>query len=365
MIKLSYYCPILLLCCISKLYCQELKIDGPNIICPGQKYILETTNLFTSYRWSTGDTTSRIFIERGANYCITVTKTSGTKDSICRFVSEYNIEPLEILGDSVFCEGKTAPLDATSGFTSYLWSNNQTTRQILISRGGNYCVEAVNLNGCLSTACKNITMINRSYELRTPTICYKDTIIFNSFYLSDTGIYSFRYTKFNGCDSIIEFDIKHHPRIILDTISISKPQGFRVVPIASGGKQPLQYLWSNGDTNRILLTSLAGKYSLKITDQNGCTLDTMITLIHTNVDNQNSNLFLKNYKNPITSNELFQMCYDVVQKHKQAQISLISNTGIQLTNIADSNSYPKLQNGLYFLRIFTDQTTFFPIIIIN
>lgn len=106
MIKLSYYCPILLLCCISKLYCQELKIDGPNIICPGQKYILETTNPFTSYRWSTGDTTSRIFIERGANYCITVTKTSGTKDSICRFVSEYNIEPLEILGDSVFVKVK-------------------------------------------------------------------------------------------------------------------------------------------------------------------------------------------------------------------------------------------------------------------
>jgi len=48
-----------------------------------------------------------------------------------------------------FCEGSSFFLSATSGFSNYIWSNGQTTQQILVTAGGDYTVQVGN-GVCLS-----------------------------------------------------------------------------------------------------------------------------------------------------------------------------------------------------------------------
>ena len=46
----------------------------------------------------------------------------------------------------------------------------------------------------------------------------------------------------------------------------------------SGGTEPYQYLWSNGDTTQLLSGVLAGDYTLSVTDGGGCMLESMVSI---------------------------------------------------------------------------------------
>lgn len=50
-----------------------------------------------------------------------------------------------------FCEGNSAVLSAPEGFSSYLWSNGQTSRQITVTESGTYSVLVTDANGCESS----------------------------------------------------------------------------------------------------------------------------------------------------------------------------------------------------------------------
>jgi len=60
-------------------------------------------------------------------------------------------EPL-ISGDLAICDGETTSLAATSGFTSYSWSNSNTQSAITTGTGGIYTVTVIDNNGCSGTS---------------------------------------------------------------------------------------------------------------------------------------------------------------------------------------------------------------------
>lgn len=131
----------------------------------------------------------------------------------------------------IFCHGGQVTLSANEA-TSYLWSNGEVTRDILVSSTGNYTVTITDGNGCTSASTT---------------------------------------TSVNVVDQIVA------------TISSNGPLTF-----CQGGSVTLKsnnaasYLWNNGATNQEIEVGTTGDYQVTITDQNGCTGISNITMVKVN-----------------------------------------------------------------------------------
>lgn len=67
-------------------------------------------------------------------------------------VSYMNVPTISYTGTTTFCNGGTRTLTASSGYSSYSWSNGATTQSITVNTTGNYTVTATNTRGCSLTS---------------------------------------------------------------------------------------------------------------------------------------------------------------------------------------------------------------------
>lgn len=65
----------------------EFSFASDTIHGPSATYLLDAGNLFSSYLWNTGDTTSAITVENDSLYCVVVGNQYGCKDSDCVYVT--------------------------------------------------------------------------------------------------------------------------------------------------------------------------------------------------------------------------------------------------------------------------------------
>jgi hypothetical protein len=131
------------------------------------------------------------------------------------------------MGHYLFVMGEQFTLSANEA-TSYLWSNGEVTRDILVASTGNYTVTITDGNGCTSASTT---------------------------------------TSVHVVDQIVA------------TVSSNGPLTF-----CQGGSVTLKsnnaasYLWNNGATTREIEVGTAGDYQVTITDENGCTGISNITI---------------------------------------------------------------------------------------
>jgi hypothetical protein len=121
--------------------------------------------------------------------------------------------------------GGTAPY-------TYLWSNGATTEDLAGITAGTYTVTITDANGCTTTASVTITEPTATLgatTTQTDVLCFGNS----------TGA--------------IDLTI-------------------------NGGTAPYAYLWSNGATSEDLTNIAAGTYDVTITDGNGCTITSSVTI---------------------------------------------------------------------------------------
>ncbi|MBI1224999.1 MAG: hypothetical protein GC192_07150 [Bacteroidetes bacterium] len=106
----------------------------------------------SSFLWSTGETTASIGTTTNGNYSVTVSNANGCTDTASTTVSIPTAPQIQVTGPTNLCSGNVATLDATSGFTSYIWSNGATTPSISANQPNTYSVTATDANGCTSTS---------------------------------------------------------------------------------------------------------------------------------------------------------------------------------------------------------------------
>ncbi len=123
----------------------NLFIGNDTAICVYDSMVIEANHTFSSYNWSTGDTTPSIYTQFG-NYTLSVKDSLNcfADDSI--FISSIN-HNFDIGLDTFICNIDSITLDAGSIGDSYLWSDGSMARQIIASDSGNYIV-TVSLMGC-------------------------------------------------------------------------------------------------------------------------------------------------------------------------------------------------------------------------
>ncbi|MCD4750223.1 MAG: hypothetical protein K8R59_12705 [Thermoanaerobaculales bacterium] len=129
------------------------RVVGPTVVCSGDTVTLETIPDFSSYLWRTGETTESIVAPFAdlATYQVTGTDFQG-----CRMTTPPHtvtgIPPptTSILGPTTISPGEQAELVATAGYSGYLWSTGESTREIGVApiETTGYTVSVSTFEGC-------------------------------------------------------------------------------------------------------------------------------------------------------------------------------------------------------------------------
>ncbi len=116
------------------------------------------------YQWNTGDSTRSITVTRAGNYSVrSIGRTCTSSYSLSKRVDTIpspSTPTIAASGATTFCAGGAVTLTAPAGLR-YRWSNNDTTRSILVTSTGSYNVRTINTNGCPSdTSAPTVITVN-------------------------------------------------------------------------------------------------------------------------------------------------------------------------------------------------------------
>ncbi|MEO5906407.1 MAG: hypothetical protein ABIQ11_06765, partial [Saprospiraceae bacterium] len=193
-------------------------ISGTLSFCEGSSTVLDAGTGFTSYQWSSGETSQTIVVTDEGNYGVIVMDADGCSGS-ANVTTVINPNPNVVIGGSTtYCIGGFTVLDAGAGYSSYAWSNSATSQTITISTPGIYSVDIIDANGCAGSA---TVSVNESTSL-SPVI---------------TGGTAF-------CEN--------------GNTTLNAGSGFAT------------YIWSDGSMNQNLIVSTTGTYSVTVSDGQGC-----------------------------------------------------------------------------------------------
>jgi hypothetical protein len=261
-------------------------------------------NSSPTYEWIFGDGNNFFGTDASHSYLLDGTFTvqliaddgAGCTDTVTNIVEVLPAPPLDLGFDYAFCIGEQALLDAGQGFQTYLWSDGSSDPTLITGLPGIYSVTITDTNGCRSSDEIELSVSDPSFSLgNDTTICFGATIdlsapvgmsdyIWNTFQTDQfitvgfSGIYAVEITNLEGCVASDTIEVTVNSDIILslgnDTIVCD---GQAVTFDAGLGFA--DYLWNDGTTNSSLTTTVAGIYSVTVTDNFGCTKAAAVELI--------------------------------------------------------------------------------------
>jgi hypothetical protein len=222
-------------------------------------------------------------------------QSTGCDTLIQRYIYVSPAPTVDLGADTVLCDGEILTLIAPLS-ESYLWSTGATTQSIQVISGGNYAVTIANGAGCTAFDVIQATFNpSPSVNLGVDTTVCGDMILdagnpglnylwntgatTQTISVSTTGTYSVKVTGI-GTNACFRFDtivvtVNASPVVDLGppTMDIceSSPE------ILDAGNPGANYLWSTGATTQTIEVSLAGTYSVIVTNTNGCKgMDTVV-----------------------------------------------------------------------------------------
>jgi len=111
------------------------------------------------YRWSTGETTQSIVVNKPGKYCVKVEDAEGCMSDACFELREKpdhdgkcrtKIQPKRTGTDK---EVELVARSTGKAPFKYRWSTGETTQSIVVGKPGKYCVKVEDAEGCMSDAC--------------------------------------------------------------------------------------------------------------------------------------------------------------------------------------------------------------------
>lgn len=259
-------------------------ITGLSSICDGANVFL-TASGGIYYAWSNGSTLPSVTVNTAGTYTVTVSDFNGCSDTASHTLV-VNPLPLPVItGPNVVCSGSFVTLSASGG-SVYVWSNGSNTANANVSSPGTYTVSVTNAFGCFAQASHTLGAAQSPTASITGNLAYcaggGTTITASgggSYFWSTSstnamvsvttpGTYTVTVTSANGCTdvtSVVVTENQSPPATIGGNSTIC--DGEISTLIASGG---VGYSWSNGANTASMTTTVAGTYTVTVTDINGC-----------------------------------------------------------------------------------------------
>lgn len=207
-------------------------LEKKNISCSGlaDGQLTATVDQGTApyqFTWSNGATTSSISNLAVGAYSVVIKDGAGQQLTLSDSIQQAGSIVIASTITNASCSGQSngaikISASGGSGGYSYLWSNGNTTDSLVNVPSGSYSVTVKDSTGCSASATFFINvdkklMVNASNQLPA---CGQS----------------------NGSLSVT----------------------------VTGGTEPYQYLWSNGDTTSVISSLPQGTYSVTVTDAEGC-----------------------------------------------------------------------------------------------
>ncbi len=149
-----------------------VKLPKDTILCPGDKYKVKSNLKADSYSWNTGSKIDSIFITNDGTFWLGVTVNGCTWFDTMKVVYDRNI--IQATGDTIYCSDDLFSRKISSTLapnSKYLWSTNETTAEIIVSKAKKYYVNGITENGCKS---KDSVIISQSSPV---IVLISDTIV--------------------------------------------------------------------------------------------------------------------------------------------------------------------------------------------
>jgi gliding motility-associated-like protein len=189
-----------------------------------------------TYNWSNGSTSEDLSSLSAAVYNVTITDALGCTTTGSFTITDPPLLSLSGVTKDVSCFGAAdgaIDLTVTGGEApyTYIWAHGPTVEDVTGLGPGSYSVQVLDSRGCSALT---------SFTITEPAVLSLST--------SKTDV-----SCFAGSDGAIDLTV-------------------------SGGTGPYCYSWSNGSNSEDLSTLVSGSYTVTVTDLNGCTDITSVTI---------------------------------------------------------------------------------------
>lgn len=270
--------------------------------CPGFSATLAVSGGdFNMWTWSTGQNSPTITVNTAGTYTVVVRDANGCKGTATATVTAAPAAVPTVSAAPYACNGQIS-LSANAGFTSYQWSNGQTTPTISAQSSGNYTVTVVNSAGCTGIASQNVNIppapatqisgvnslcANVSGQLSAsggyPNYAWSNGQTGANITVNSHGNYTVTATDQFGCTAtathIVSLNVGIPPQVAtLQNVSCFGQNNGSAMATGNGGNGIFNYQWSNGATSQTISNLPAGTYSVVVTDGNGCTTSGSATI---------------------------------------------------------------------------------------
>jgi hypothetical protein len=270
-------------------------INGPSVICSNSSGTLSAAGNFQTYLWSTAENTPDITVNAADTYTVTVTNSFGCTGTAAQTVAVVtNLEPA-ISALPYACNGQIT-LDAGTGFTTYTWSNGQTTPTVSVNTAGDYTVTVTDATGCTGVDVVAVTIPDPPVAAISGNLVFCENAattlaatpgfvnyLWNTgdatpdIVVNATGNYDVTVTDAFGCTAVALASATAQP---LPTPQINGPASIctNSVGTLTVAGSFAAYAWSTAETTPGITVNVAGDYSVTVTDQFGCTGSTAQTV---------------------------------------------------------------------------------------
>lgn len=250
------------------------------------------------YEWSTGETSSNIYVKKGGIYRVKVSLNDNCSDSASISITELQkpIAYIYISAMGALCKGDSVKLFIVPDNNSwtYKWSTGETTPFIYVTDSGDYSCNITNQEGCTTYSSGHLSGVfhekpQTKILVSGPTsFCLGDSVTLSAqpvgsgkTYLWNTGettqqiivrkggIYFVKVTlngmcSGNGTIAINEFS---PPKPLIAGDSILCPGRTDILSVLQSYST---YNWSTGETTQSITISQPGTYSVTVSDTNNC-----------------------------------------------------------------------------------------------
>ncbi|MBK9213411.1 MAG: hypothetical protein IPO14_10795 [Saprospiraceae bacterium] len=252
-------------------------------VCPGASGDLIASG-GVSYLWSDASTSATLTTSTVAVYTVTVTDINGCTSSTTAELINFP-GAVALATNATVCPGVSGDLVASGG-VSYQWSDASTSATLTTSTVAVYMVTVTDINGCTSsTTAELVNFPGAVASATSSTVCtgfdgtmtasggvsyaWSNGPITDINITNVAGTYEVTVTDLNGCISTTTATLTINNSAPAAVSNVTVCTGLDGTLLASGG---ISYIWSDGiTTSANFVSSVAGSYTVTVTDINGCT----------------------------------------------------------------------------------------------